>query len=248
MFLRTVDTALTDKFFGYMVFLFSDEVLLLMGGARRKYADMSTSYEMLTRRLHKSNNPQEFSDNLKKVEAVMSYSRDKKTKKIFSKNSLLTWIMPNPRSPVKAYFGLKQKMDRYIKETVIRGERDEILHKSFKRLETNYYSELHKAYSASRKVFSMVDIDTKDLDVLKGVYDVMNDYVIFVTETKNGYHVLYNVEGNKIVYREQLIEQYQDGVITIIHDPHTYVWGTYQGDFMVRPYENKKWGLEVLSI
>ena len=223
--------------------LIEGEVYLMVGGARKKYAmsntDLSRSYEVVSRKLIRDNDKRKFITNIKKIKGDLSLSRDSKTDKFFPEESFTIWFNPNPRSSLKAYVAFQKKMNHHLVQlTNMNSKGREDHYRQFNKQSIHLHSEFQK--NASRKFYSIVDIDTKDEKILIRYVKLLYSHIAWVSETRGGYHIVYRVEGNKLFFRSNppffQIDK-DEGKVEIQHDRLTYVWGVIQGGFMVKPVD-----------
>lgn len=231
-----IDEEMIRDFFDKLPMLESGEVFLMLGAARKKYAkdcpDITASHEVVTRELVRENDYSKFISKAQKTRAKVLQSRDKNSGEKFPVKSAVTWINPNPRDTVRAYGQFTTKMDKYLVELVrspSEEHSDNVGHQ-FGRMATHLYSEVQK--SPSRKPFSIADIDTKDKQIAIDLATQLEPYTSWVTETPGGYHVVYESEGNRIVYGEGLRNEYDD--VEWQKDRLTHIWGVKNGGFKIR--------------
>lgn len=217
-----------------------DEVYLMVAGARKKYAkdnpDVSTSHEVMIRHVVRDTEPDKFMQGFAKTVSQLAFCRDKNTGKFFPQESWVVWITANPRSTVKALFNFNKKNNdlAYDYVNAKNDHQKEVAHEKFKKSHIRYYSALQVAQS--RRLNDIIDIDVKDMSLLKDVHGYLEPYVNMVTETRGGYHILYKPEGNRIIYEEKLREKLPK-TVEIKKDTLTHIWGAKQGGFLVRPVD-----------
>ena len=231
-----MNTELIKQFHEKLVDLEEDEVYLLTGGARKKYAngnpDISTSHEVVTRKLVRHNDFDKFLSIIEKSRAMVALSIDKNTKKNLPQETHVLWMNPNPRSTLKGYNHFKKKVDDHIYElTKCKGDREQH-YRQLKKIDVIYHSSIQ--VSASRKLYSVCDIDVKNITILKVIAEHLLPYIAWITETRGGYHIVYHVEGNGIVYSEGIKQLFGEKV-EWLKDQMTYIWGVPQGDFIPKP-------------
>lgn len=241
------DKSLVKEFYEQLDRLEKDEVYMILGGARKKYAkdnpDISTSHEIITRQLVKENDFDLFYQAVRKTDALLNVSTDKNTKKDFPKESHVIYCAINPRSTIQAKWLCDTTMNKYYHTLLLnaseQGRKD--AYGQIKRFKVHYYSALQKA--ASDNKWRILDIDVIYLDI---VYDaivlIKRKNIKFVTRTHRGYHIIYDRRANEHLLGnrglEFLIKTHRLNInqIETFKDRLTPIWGTEQGGFTVRPY------------
>jgi len=137
------------------------------------------------------------------------------------------YINLNPKDGLRGYFTFSADANKRITQ-YINTENPE--HRpSF----SNIFSLLFSAVtrSNSRKLYTLVDIDKKDEELLIKIVELIGaEHIIWVTETHGGFHMIVkkNKESSARVY------QIKNDVIHIHSEPLTVIPGTVQGGFMAR--------------
>ena len=246
-----VDDNLVKQFFHRLDNLQKDEVYMILGGARKKYAkdnpDISTSHEIITRQMVRQYDVNLFFQAVRKTDALLNVSIDKNTGKDFPKESHVIYIGINSRSTIKAKGISDDLMNRHYYTLLLNeSEQGRIdAYKQIKRFKVHYYSALQKAPSNNTK-WRIIDIDVKNDELLHElivcIQEVGNSVIKFVTETHGGYHIIYDRRANALLagtkFLNTIRKKYslEKNQLEIIKDRLTPIWGTEQGGFMVRPY------------
>lgn len=243
-----MDRDLIHDFFTKLDKLENDEVFIILGGARKKYArtedDISASHEIVTRQIVKENDFHLFNQAIRKTKAVLQVATDKNTRKDFPDHVHVIYISINPRSSFKAKMRTDMKFVDYYRD-LIYSEKEETREMAFmqiKRFNVHYFSELQKA--SSRKKRGIIDLDSKNINILRDLIQAVTlEYLYFVTETRGGFHLIYNRKANEyLLGREKKLERIREKFglypndLDIFKDRLTPIWGTEQGGFLVKPY------------
>lgn len=223
----------------------NDEVYMILGGARKKYAKdnpaISTSHEIISRQLVKENEFPLFLSAVRKTQALLNVSTDKNTGEIFPPESHVIYIGINPRSTVDAMIMTMNQFNIYyatlLKNSSDQGRQD--AYKQLKRFNVHYFSSLQK--SASNKKWRIIDIDVKDRMLLSDIVEMIGDGAIkFITETHGGYHIIYDRKANEYVIGQHRLMKIQEkwnlrtNQLETFKDRLTPIWGTEQGGFEVK--------------
>lgn len=209
-----------------------DEVFILIGGARKKYSELlSTSHEVVIRKIVRENNPERFVNVVEKMYAYLLASRDMKTNKKFPPESLVIYINPIPRSMIVAHQNFITRMSKYHYQLIQGHDIDKQNSKQLKKMDVHMYSEIQN--SPAKRSLSNCDIDTQDRRVFDDIVGYLKGYIKFMTKTRGGWHIVYRSEGNAIVYKKRLKEVYAETEWR--KDTLTPVWGTIQGGVLVQP-------------
>ena len=224
-----------------------DEIYMILGGARKKYAkdnpDISTSHEIITRQMVRENDYKFFYQAVRKTDALLNVAIDKNTEKDFPKESHVIYISINPRSTIKAKGLSDEIMNRHY-YTLLSNESEQgriDAYKQIKRFKVHYYSALQKAPSNTK--WRIMDIDVKYKDIIVDSINIIKrENIKFITETHGGYHIIYDRKANEYLMRNdglrflRLTHNLLKNQLELFKDRLTPVWGTEQGGFMVRPY------------
>lgn len=246
-----VNTKLMEDFYKELDPLTKDEVYIILGGARKKYAkdnpDISTSHEIVTRQVLRYNVFDFFFQSVRKTSALLKVSVDKNSGKVFPSDSHVIYIGINPRSTILAKAKCDEKMNSYYFELLrdVSEEARKNAYRQIKRFNVHYYSALQK--SPSNKKWRILDIDVKDFNIVEDLIVIIDKSNIkFITETHGGYHIIYDRIANEFLLGgkelERIREKYnlKKGDIDVFKDRLTPVWGTSQGGLMVKPYWSRQ--------
>ena len=242
------DKQLVFDFWGKLDQLQKDEIYMMLGGARKKYAKgnhaISTSHEIITRQMVRQHDYFKFFyQAVRKTDALLNVSIDKNTEKDFPKESHVIYISINPRSTIKAK-GLCDEIMNHHYYTLLSNESEQgriDAYKQIKRFKVHYYSDLQKAPSNTK--WRILDIDIKNEELINHLIEIVNPkYIKFITETHGGYHIIYDRRANEYLMGQKLLKLFRDkyalktNQLEMFKDRLTPIWGTEQGGFMVRPY------------
>ena len=249
-----LDLGLIKDFYTRLEPLTKDEVWIILGAARKKYAkdnpDITTSHEVVTRQMVRYNDEHVFIQAIRKTAALLSVSTDKNTKKDFPPESHAIYIAINPRSTVLAKSLTDDKMNRYfytlLQNSSEQGRID--AYKQIKRFNVHYYSALQKA--ASKKTWRIVDVDIKNPVIIAPLMNdlidsIERENIKFITKTHGGYHIIYDRRANERLIGMNALWQIKTNYgldkleIEVFKDRLTPIWGTRQGGYLVR---ESAWG------
>lgn len=242
------DEDLVLDFFSRQIDLEPTEVFIVLAGARKKYdVELLRSYEVAFRDMIKNNVPERFLFRLKKIALSMSELYDfTSQQRVDTQKAGTLYFKPNPVDVVKGYHAFQQKMNQLMYEAT---KNSDVL-EQFKDIDRFLFSEIHKA--KGRRFCFLIDVDTKQKEVLKFLIDTFRDYILWVTETRGGYHIIYRKEGNKI---QRTDKNFTIKLLAVVNtfcrtrelkkivefkradNFVTPVWGCLQGGFKVREYE-----------
>jgi hypothetical protein len=229
--------------------LVKDQVLMIFGGARKKYdKTLSTSHEIVTRQLVKYNNPIDFLQAVKKTDALLNVSIDKRTNKKLSAKSHVIYMGVNPRSAINAMMSTNTKMLKYLTNTILYNGNEQDSINNIKNFNTHFFSEIQK--NPANKANRVLDIDIKNPEIPQMILDYKSiiPYIEYITETNGGYHVVYNRKANQYFYGKngglikEIVSKFnlkyteKEKDIEMFEDRLTPIWGTTQGDFKVKPF------------
>ena len=126
------------------------------------------------------------------------------------------YITINARDYYKAWFALQNRINNYIKDSIYSDENKEQMLKSLGSINNVWFSELMKPHSRATRYF-IIDIDTKDMDVLTKILKDMRNLKVFIhyTPTTHGYHVITKpFDFTKFNFGEK-VELKKDGLMFI---------------------------------
>lgn len=244
---------LIHDFFTKLDKLVKDEVYIILGGARKKYArhndDISASHEIVSRQMVREHDFHLFNQAIRKTKALLNVSTDKNTRRDLPEHTHVIYISINPRSTFKAKFQTDMKFMEYY-QNLIYSEKLQVREDAFmqiKRFNVHYFSELQK--TASRKNWNILDLDTKNINILRDLIQAVTPkYLNFVTETRGGFHIIYDRRANEyLLGRERKLSVIREKFglgqnnLDIFKDRLTPIWGTEQGGFLVKPYLDLDW-------
>lgn len=212
----------------------NDEVYLTLLCARKKYCDtITSSEEILSREIIRHNDVDKILRKFKKSSITEDVYVDKNNN-VIPEEALALYVLLDPRSTLKAY----GEFNKSINEWMLNNLRDSntVLTQNlslYRRIDLKLFSAIHK--SRSRPIYFIIDIDKKDSDLLNSIISVdsIKPYIIWISETHGGYHVILhrnNITGGYIhnLQRNQLKD------IEILREPMTPIPGTLQGGFSVK--------------
>lgn len=126
-----------------------------------------------------------------------------------------------------------------------RLEELEMLNRWFKRFQSVWLSEVHKS-SAGRPPYFLIDVDSKNEELLNWVESIMGEHLIARVHTRNGYHLIYpNTKKLRAIAYTNIIKEapkkvseilgeWDNTVIEIKKETMTLIPGTLQGGFKVK--------------
>ena len=208
-----------------------DEVILMLLAARKKYyPKLKRSEEILDRKIIRTDNPKIILQKLKRFTEGVFYQDDE----IIPEEALVPYIILNPKSTIKAYNAFTKEVNDQIFNLIktIQNNPDKVDYNFFRKLDLKLFSAIHR--STSRHLYWLVDIDEKDEDKLNLVVDKLGEDVVWITETKNGFHVIVKVSSNsgKVLFTEL---KGKEG-IEIQREVMTPICGCKQGGFKVKEF------------
>ncbi len=225
-----------------------DEVIMLILFARKKYCSDVVSDEYI---YYRDIVIPDIKNNIKFPEIILrkiirtSFISDnyidRKTEKKIPFNAFVYYIDLNPKSMMKAFCVFdKEGLDLLYRIT---RNPDEI--KQVTKLKSKFMSAIHR--SNSRKKYFIIDIDTKNRDVLDQCIDAVNENYVWISNTRGGYHIILekNKENGKLVYEnivavnKRLSEKSPFKDVEIKNEAMTPIPGTIQGGFMVDGWAKK---------
>jgi len=169
--------------------LTGDEVLTAVIVARKKYANISRSEELLAYEILKHDDFSYVWRRLKRLGYVKNIYVDYKTGKPIPAKAMTLYVDLHPKSVLKAY-------EKLIAESLVEAmfvKQSTTVAQKFKNLDRHWFSCICR--SRTRKPVYLVDIDVKDQDVLQQVVNCLESDVLWITETRGGYHIIINNEN-----------------------------------------------------
>mgnify|MGYP000571889352 CR=1 FL=1 len=210
-----------------------DEVLLSVLIARKKYGAFSKSERVLDRVILKDSSPDYVLRKIRKLSFVESCYYDSKAEREVSSDVMVIYIDVQPKSFLRAFSILSREVGEWTYQAIVSEDFDRGV---FKRLDSKLFSAL--ARSTSRQPYYLLDIDSKDSKTLREVVDLLGEEVVWISETRGGYHVIVNrsKEMGSLIYsrlstRKEIEISTKQGL--------TPAPGTLQGGFLVRRVELK---------
>lgn len=232
-----------QKFFSKLPILTTDEIYSAVLFCRKKYATDEQRQSLkfgdnaaFDRKLVKGNDPDKFYNTLQRYNIPLGAYTDPNGNEI-PENVLALYMTTNPRCCKKA----TKELVHEIIEGNFQNNYD------FTSVESQFKNKIQKF--ASRKVLVDIDIDTKENNILGNVLTTIEGIGVkptMVIETKNGYHVLVNIEelssAEKNWYRIFQTDicvywqnkLHKETIVEIKTDTMCPIPGTLQGGFEVK--------------
>ena len=215
-----------------------DEVYIVVLTARKKYyPTISSSLEVVSRDIIRNNDTNKIIRKLKKLSIVEGIYTDKDNN-IISIEAFALYILPEPRSMLKAYTDFTENINKWNYENLKANDENKNL-ELYRKLDIKLFSSIHK--SKSRSNYFIIDVDKKDemllLNILSNFKDLSD--IRWVSETRGGFHVIANrneVTG-KIIH--EIIKRRTE-FIEFRKECMTPTPGTLQGGFVVKEYIGTK--------
>lgn len=204
-----------------------DEVYIVVLNARKKYCPtIASSMEVVARDIIKNNDTEKILRKLKKMSTVEGLYTDKNGD-IIPNESFALYILPEPRSMLKAYKEFTNNINEWIYADLFGTKNLEL----YRKLNTKLFSAIHK--STSRRNYFIIDIDRKDEQLLNDVIMRLGngDLIEWISETRGGYHILVNRLGGELVHKLS-ISLMPD--VEFRKETMTPIPGTLQGGFEVK--------------
>ena len=212
-----------------------DWVYVVWVVARKKWmvegATISASEEMLDRDLLTYEDPERILRRLRRFEVPVGSFVDKNTGAPIPPEVTGYYIDLTPKAMSKGLAG-------FMKDTVdniVEARSDKVRLRNLRKARGLLFSHVHRA-NAMRKSWVLVDVDTKEPDVLDGTLDVLEDKGIphdWITETRGGYHV-FVPSGEHLATFFKEVRPGLDERIEVLDHNQTPIVGTLQGGFPVR--------------
>jgi len=232
----------------------NDEVYIAVLTARKKYCPtISSSMEVVSRDIIRNNDTNKIMRKLKKMSIVEGLYTDK-NEDIIPNEAFALYILPEPRSMLKAYTEFVLDINKWLYESLkIKDPNLEL----YKKLDLKLFSAIHRSKSKSK--YFIIDIDKKDEKLLKNIfyyiqnledkvkglhnvtlkfngYEIINENIRWISETHGGYHIILdrNNETGKII--PKIMERKLE-FVEFRKETMTPVVGISQGGFVVKEYK-----------
>lgn len=224
----------------------NDEVYIVVLTVRKKYCPtISSSLEVVSRDIIRNNDTNKIMRKLKKMSIVEGLYTDK-NEDIIPNEAFALYILPEPRSMLKAYKEFNININEWICQDLLSDEKNLEL---YRKLDLKLFSAIHKSKSKSK--YFIIDIDkkdktllnnilylvtNKDFDTDENIKDVYKNYIQFISETRGGYHVILNrnEETGKIIHE---IMKRKMEFVEFRKETMTPIVGCSQGGFVVKEYK-----------
>ena len=217
-----------------------DEVYITVLTARKKYCPtISSSMEVVSRDIIRNNDPNKILRKLKKMSTVEGLFTDKNDD-IIPNEAFALYILPEPRSMLKAYKEFNININEWMCQDLLSEEKNLEL---YRKLDLKLFSAIHRSKSKSK--YFILDIDKKDETLLKNIlyfihskeFDSDNlQHIQWISETRGGYHIILNRnnETGKIIHE---IMKRKFEFVEFRKETMTPVAGCSQGGFVVKEYK-----------
>ena len=186
-----------------------DEVMVMLAIARKKYNEKLKSEQIIFREVVDKENWRRKFNKLKTL--VHHYPSEARPE------DYTIYLTYNPRSVVKAWILLKQRMIDWESQALFSSNLSD-MYKHLKKFDREFISCLQKPEARSRKWHFLIDVDDLDkLDEVRKQIDELNLEVKHEEQTKNGLHILvkpFNLLDWKPI---DGVEIKRDGVFHIYH-------------------------------
>lgn len=214
----------------------NDEVLIYFVFVRKKYCpQVRNHHQMVFRDILKDNDPNYI---IPKIEKIPDRFIDYQSSIYYGENCYALYIDLIPKSTLKAYIHFSKE----IQDLIYQSLKNDSQLKEFRKIKNRLLSAIHK--KSSWKPFIMIDIDSKDNELLEEIYNQIDWTPIYISETRGGYHLIYEKTSAicRDIYEnlrkdEDLIGYFENKTIEIQSEVMTPVVGTLQGGFEVKEYK-----------
>lgn len=233
--------------------LHNDEVYIVVLTARKKYCPtISSSLEVVTRDILRSNDINKIMRKFKKMGVVDGLYVDKNND-IIPVEALSLYILPEPRSMLKAYASFTESINKWNYENLVKSNTVENINlELYRRLDMKLFSAIHK--SRSRSCYFIIDVDKKVESLLENILNLLkdeiennslkppmtvDDLVRWITITRGGFHII--LDRNEITGK--FIHRLMNMKIPFVEfrkETMTPVPGTLQGGFLAKEYKAKE--------
>jgi hypothetical protein len=158
-----------------------------------------------------------FREPIRSLESYKIKLDEMKVKCELTKHKMYMYVSVNARSTVKGYVNFKNTITEYESQALF-GKED--FKDPLTRIDKLWYSCMMKPNARATKYF-LLDIDTKDRDIIEDAIATVSDYTIkdvgtelkLVQETRNGYHVITTPFDVRILEGFEEIEVKKDGLL-----------------------------------
>lgn len=213
-----------------------DEVYILLLSTRKKYCpdELSRSEEVLGRDLIRENDTDKILRKINKFSYMDGVYVDRNSLKPVPIHCVAFYCLTDPRSCLKAYSEFIEDVNKMIYDS-FKGESKNL--ELYRRIDGKLFSAIHK--NRSRRLFTIIDIDKKDDDILDKVTGLLKGHIKWISETHSGFHVIANrvYDAGVIIYTKIADIEY----VEILKEPMTPLPGTLQGGFEVRGIRRDLW-------
>lgn len=207
--------------------LVNDEVFVAVLVARKKYCKtLPRSEEILDLRIIKRK--EDFVRKIRRFLRVSDVDFLDKNGNYIPKTAMAAYIDIYPKSCLKALKEFNDLIKNWMYDAIYTKDFPLEL---FRKIDTKLKSSIHK--TNSRKPHKIVDIDSKDESLIKSLPDGRR----WITETKNGFHVIYlNPDSELMKELHQFRQAHKNSDVYEFqwHQGQTVIPGTLQGGFAVR--------------
>ncbi len=213
-----------------------DEVYILLLNTRKKYCpvELSRSEEVLARELIRHNDLDKIIRKVKKISSIDGIYADRNTLKDVPLDCMALYCLTDPRSSLKGYSEFIEDVNKMIYDS-FKGESKNL--ELYRRIDVKLFSAIHK--NRSRRLYIVIDIDKKDVTILDKVTDLLKGYIVWISETHGGFHIIANKEydAGVIIYTQIAGMEY----VEVLKEPMTPLPGTIQGGFQVKGIRKDLW-------
>jgi len=249
----------TRKFLNKVLLpLENDEVYIIVLTARKKYCPtISSSLEVVSRDIIRNNDIDRIIRKIRRMSIVEGIYVDKDNNTI-PIEAFSMYILPEPRSTIKAYMTFTQDINKWNYENLMKCNIVEDANLGlYRKLDIKLFSAIHK--SRSRSDYFIIDIDKKDEKLLEYIIQLLeielvelekenilqssirrfNGLIKWISETRGGYHVILNRNETTGKFIHKLMNQKIPDV-EFRKETMTPVVGMLQGGFVVKEkiYDN----------
>lgn len=231
-----------------------DEVYITVLTARKKYCStIASSMEVVNRDIIRSNDINKIIRKLKKMSIVEGIYTDKNDD-IIPIEAFSLYILPEPRSTLKAYRDFIKNINEWIYSDLI-GTTKNLGY--YRKIDTKLFSSIHS--NKSRSNYFIFDIDLKDEELLSGFYDLLtnnnikSESIKWISETHGGYHLIldrneetgtfvHKFKSGRVKLSERFDTSFTNVYIEMRKETMTPTPGCLQGGFLVKEYNTTKEG------
>lgn len=217
----------------------NDEVYMAVLNARKKYyPPISSSMEVVSRDIIRNNDTNKILRKLRRLSIVEGIYTDGNGN-IIPVEAFSLYILPEPRSMLKAYNEFIKVVNEWSYNNLVRDEKDLEL---YRKLDLKLFSSIHKSKSKSN--YFILDIDKKDEELLTKIlnhmkqFNIDNESIRWISKTHGGYHIILdrNEFTGRFIEYVQKSYTYQLGkdVVELRKEMMTPTPGLLQGGFIVK--------------